>query len=159
MSFPEDIWTLACTMWEILGDRSIFDPWDASRHEILLDQVEVLGKLPDRWWSAWDTRDQCFDEEGLTNIQENRRLSASGIMAALEERYEWCIGEPRRRMKMETLEKGEKEAFLAMIKTMLVYCPSERATIQGVIDSEWMKKWAMPGRGGMDEMGRAGTSL
>jgi len=159
MSFPGDIWTLACTMWEILGDRSIFDPWDASRDEILLDQVEVLGKLPDRWWSAWDTRDRCFDEEGLTNVQENRHLRGSGTIAALEERYDWCISEPRKRMKMDSPEKGEKEAFLAMVKAMLVYRPAERATIQEVIDSEWMQKWALPGRVGMDEVGGTGTGL
>ena len=49
ISFPSDIWTLACSMWEILGDSPPFLPWGSSRDQILLQHVKILGKLPEPW--------------------------------------------------------------------------------------------------------------
>ncbi|PGH32298.1 hypothetical protein GX50_04893 [[Emmonsia] crescens] len=45
---------------------------------------------------------------------------------------------------MEEQGEDEKKAFLHMIQMMLQYLPSDRATIQDVVESEWMQKWAFP---------------
>lgn len=38
----------------------------------------------------------------------------------------------------------EKEALLDLLQSMVRYRPEQRLTIQGVMDSTWMKKWALP---------------
>ena len=53
-------------------------------------------------------------------------------MAGTRGSWIWRVGEE------------EKAAFLDMIRSMLSFQPEERATIQGVLNSEWMKKWALP---------------
>lgn len=39
---------------------------------------------------------------------------------------------------------GEKGAFMTMIRPMLEYRPEKRCTVNEVLQSEWMTKWAMP---------------
>ncbi|KND88535.1 hypothetical protein TOPH_06868 [Tolypocladium ophioglossoides CBS 100239] len=56
LSFSSDIWTLACSFWEILGQRSLFDGFLATEDDITRDQVEALGVLPAEWWGSWEER-------------------------------------------------------------------------------------------------------
>lgn len=67
LSFPSDIWTLACTIWEILGHRPLFEAYFASADRVTKEQVEVFGKLPPEWWGNWSKRLECFNEEGELN--------------------------------------------------------------------------------------------
>ena len=133
MSFPSEIWTLACTIFEIMGSRSPFDLWDSSKDKILFEHVAVLGKLPELWWTSWEGRSQHFDEEATHDIQgaQSRSLNDS-----LMQRYEWCIASPRRRQNMELPGVEEKRAFLNMMNMMLRLDPYERSSIFEVAQSE-----------------------
>ncbi|KAF3481853.1 uncharacterized protein GIQ15_04612 [Arthroderma uncinatum] len=66
LSFPSDIWTLACAMWPIFGMRSLFDSTLATRDDIASQQVDVLGlsSFPSEWWNTWEARLKYFDEAG-----------------------------------------------------------------------------------------------
>ncbi len=46
LSFPADIWSLACLICEIFGQRPLFESWMATDDEVLADEVDLLGKLP-----------------------------------------------------------------------------------------------------------------
>lgn len=50
---------------------------------------------------------------------------------------------------MEEQGQDEKKAFLRMIGMMLQYFPSDRATIQDVVESEWMQNWALLAKAGI----------
>jgi serine/threonine-protein kinase SRPK3 len=64
LSFPSDIWTLACTIWEIFGQRPLFEAFFPSADRVTMEQVEALGILPPEWWRKWSRRLEWFDEEG-----------------------------------------------------------------------------------------------
>lgn len=49
LSFPSDIWTLACTIWEVFGQRTLFEAFSPTADHIITDQVEALGILPPEW--------------------------------------------------------------------------------------------------------------
>ena len=49
LSFASDIWTLACTVWEIFGQRPLFDAFFPTADRVTQEQVEVLGLLPSEW--------------------------------------------------------------------------------------------------------------
>jgi serine/threonine-protein kinase SRPK3 len=50
-SFPSDIWALACTIWEIIAERSLFDEcWT------IADEVTVDPLVSYRRWHKWDAR-------------------------------------------------------------------------------------------------------
>ncbi|EFR04277.1 hypothetical protein MGYG_07286 [Nannizzia gypsea CBS 118893] len=69
LSFPGDIWTLACTIWDIFGSSPTFKAFPVTLDEVTIEQVEMLGKLPDRWWSKWPERNNWFDEDSHKNRQ------------------------------------------------------------------------------------------
>lgn len=146
ISFPSDIWTLACSIWEIMGDSPPFLPWGKTTDEILLQHVEILGKLPRSWWSAWDTKNQWLDERegGLFFIKRNCLLDDCGTRKSLERRYDWCISGPRTREKFDCQSTDEKRDFLDMMQMMLAYEPCKRVTIDAVVNSKWMQEWALP---------------
>ena len=41
------MWTLACTIWDILGSRSSFEAGSVTLDEVTIEHVEILGRLPD----------------------------------------------------------------------------------------------------------------
>jgi serine/threonine protein kinase len=142
VSFPSDIWSLACTIWSIITPGDLFAAyWE---NLLIYDYTEVLGKLPTEWWERWHGRTEWFDENG--NIKDEDEPPKT-----LADRLEEYIQKPRERVGMETMGHEEKEAFLCLLRSMLKYLPSERISADEVLESEWMRRWAIP------ELDRAGT--
>jgi hypothetical protein len=139
LSFPSEIWTLGCTIFEIVGSGWPFSTFGGG---ILQDQVSVPGNLPDPWWSRWESRaDFFFSDDATIDI-----TTGAPFHDSLEERYDWFVNAARRRSDMEEQGEEEKKAFLHMIQMTLRYLPRDRATIEDVVESEWMQKWALPAK-------------
>jgi serine/threonine-protein kinase SRPK3 len=95
LSFPADIWTLACTIWTILGQRPLFEGFNPSADWMIREHVDVLGKLPPEWWEKRDARRKWFNEEGVRDHGSVGRPWA--------ERFEYSVQEPRRECGMEEI--------------------------------------------------------
>lgn len=147
--FSHDIWSLACTIWEIFTDNRLFEPFFASRDDITAEQVIVLGKLPPELWEKWEARHKYFTETG-EYINPNRKLSS----VSWEDRFEKHIQSTWREHGVAGFGEEEKAAFLDMMRSMLSFQPEKRVTIQGVLNSEWMRRWALPSY----EKPRSGTA-
>ncbi|KAK6227647.1 hypothetical protein QIS74_01202 [Colletotrichum tabaci] len=88
LSFASDIWSLACTIWAILGQRPFLDTFLISQDDATSDQVDALGPLPPEWWEKWETRSRRFAGNGKP---KEGRLAWSW-----DQRFEDSIQEPRR---------------------------------------------------------------
>lgn len=64
LSFPTDIWTLACTLWSIIGQQPLFEGFNPGPDWMIKEHVDTIGKLPSEWWHKWDARLRWFNEEG-----------------------------------------------------------------------------------------------
>ncbi|OGM49590.1 hypothetical protein ABOM_001773 [Aspergillus bombycis] len=144
LSFPGDIWTLACTIWDIFGDRPPFEAFPATLDEVTIEHVEMLGRLPERWWSKWEERSNWFNEDGCKDVTESLRQWYSSSARDWNQRFTDSIQDPRERKKFDTFSEEERDAFHNMIKSMLVLEPSERATIEEVVGCKWMQRWGLP---------------
>ncbi|KAJ5580245.1 uncharacterized protein N7459_006230 [Penicillium hispanicum] len=138
LSFASDIWTLACTVWEIFGQRPLFEAYFPTPDRVTAEQVEVLGLLPSEWWEKWSQRADWFNEEGELSKRPN------SMRRAWEQRFSDSIQEPRAKTGLKTVTKDERNAFEAMMRSMLAFRPGERATAQQLMHSEWMKGWGQP---------------
>jgi serine/threonine-protein kinase SRPK3 len=68
--FGSDIWALGCSLFEIRTGRKLFSSFDDEDNDYLDAIVQVLGKLPEPWWSTtWEDRRKMYkdevDEQGL----------------------------------------------------------------------------------------------
>ncbi|KAK2012448.1 kinase-like protein [Colletotrichum eremochloae] len=81
LSFASDIWSLGCTIFELLAHRSLIDGILAPQDEITAQQVHLQAPLPSEWWDNWEQRSKWFDEAGIPLSNErdiwtwDRRLS------------------------------------------------------------------------------------
>ncbi|KAJ5362390.1 hypothetical protein N7541_003234 [Penicillium brevicompactum] len=128
LSFPADIWTLACSIWIILGQRPLFEDILATTYDITAEQVDVLGKLPLRWWDKWAARHEYFDESGKPNQDRQVR--------SWEDRFEKHIQIPRQQAGFPCFDREEKAAVLDMLRSMLSFEPEKRPTAQEVLKCE-----------------------
>ncbi|KAH8724959.1 kinase-like domain-containing protein [Phaeosphaeriaceae sp. PMI808] len=136
VSFPAEIWSLACAVFAIMGQRPLFETWFPDQDRILEEHADTLGYLPREWWVSWENRHQCFNDQLQRVDGSPRRL--------LKDRVEDSIQEPRKRDGMTEMDKEEKEAFLALLRSMLSFRPEDRPSAQQVLQSPWMQKWAGP---------------
>lgn len=141
LSFPSDIWTLACSLWDLVAWFPLFESYFSKETEnITAEQVSVLGRLPSGWWSKWgrkyEIRRRQFDKDGRTKHPVE--------YPDMETRFDEAVQKPRRARGWEPMADEEKKAFLLMIRSMLKYRPEDRATAKEVLESEWMKRWAIP---------------
>lgn len=136
LSFPTDIWTLACTLWSIIGQRPLFEGFNPSADWMIKENVDTIGKLPSEWWQKWDARLRWFSEEG--------RRNHGGVGRSLVERFNYSVHNPRQEYEMEDIEEDEKTALLAMLRAVLVFKPEGRLTAAEILETEWMQKWALP---------------
>lgn len=50
LSFPSDIWSLGCSIWNIIAQSLIFEGFLATEDDLPCEQVDALGILPREWW-------------------------------------------------------------------------------------------------------------
>ncbi|KAI1426322.1 kinase-like domain-containing protein [Xylaria sp. FL1777] len=117
LSFPSDIWSLGCTIWEILGMRSLLDSFIWSEDDATADQVDILA---------------------------NGQPNDDRVVWSLDQRFEDSIQEPRCERGMEMLEVKERDAFCRMVRSMLSFQPADRPSARELLDAPWMKYWAIP---------------
>ncbi|POR37770.1 SRSF protein kinase 2 [Tolypocladium paradoxum] len=134
LSFSSDIWTLACSIWSILGQRDLFSGVLATEDSITREQVKALGILPAKWWASWEARSNYFSEDGAPKRYPR----------TLEDGFEDSLKAPRQDLKLATFDTDEREAILTLMRSMLSFKPEHRPTADEVVKSEWMQKWALP---------------
>ncbi|KAK7961730.1 kinase-like protein [Apiospora aurea] len=146
VSFSADIWSLGTAIWEILGMNFIFSETE-TMDEIVAQQIDVLGYhgLPLAWREHWE---RSNTEELVTETEVEVPRHPTGHRNAwppLEQAFEEFVQKHRREQEaMGVFGEEETKAILDLMRGMLRFKPEERITIQEVLQSEWMTKWALP---------------
>ncbi|OJJ45152.1 hypothetical protein ASPZODRAFT_134565 [Penicilliopsis zonata CBS 506.65] len=136
LSFPSDIWSLACSIWDIVGQSPLFEGFLAAEDDITCEHVDALGILPFEWWSKWETRRKKFSGDGKPINRQSYR--------SWEDRFEDSVQQPRQVEGMPLFEPAERDALFSMLRSMLSFRPESRPSAKEVLASEWMVKWALP---------------
>lgn len=142
ITLAADIWTLGVSLYEILGERPLFETFNGDRDDIIADIISTLGPPPTRWWDKWENRKDFFQPDGswIHNLQR----IYTPVFRPLHQRM-WDMG---RGITPETcqwdVKGGEMQALENLLRDMLAFEPSERSTAEQVRRSEYMVNWAIP---------------
>ncbi|OHW99828.1 protein kinase domain-containing protein [Colletotrichum incanum] len=139
LSFASDIWSLGCTIFELLAHRSLIDGILTPQDEITVQQVHLQGSLPSEWWNSWEQRSEWFDDAG-------RPLSNERDIWTWDRRFEQWVQEPRQSCGMDVISEEEKAALFELLGWMLAWRPSERSNAEEVLGTVWMKRVGRVGR-------------
>jgi serine/threonine-protein kinase SRPK3 len=149
-----DIWTLACTLFEIMADRSLFEPPKQDSDYMLADMIQTLGPLPERWWKTWQNRRSHYLDDGSPNPDSEGPWAP--VNMTLEERIA-----PIRLASPGLVADGsknispwERASLKELLESMLKYEPSKRITALQALESDYMQNWA----GDVDERSGSSTS-
>ena len=137
LGYPTDIWTLACTINEIMGQRPLFECVAPDMDFIVAEMVSCFGILPQRWWRAWKAREEFFEEDGSWRTEMTRPHEAKS--RPLSQR----LLENGREIDAEFSDL-ERRCLENMLKAMLEYEPTKRAMAKDLLESEWMRQWGLP---------------
>ncbi|KAH7251323.1 kinase-like domain-containing protein [Fusarium tricinctum] len=137
LTLTSDIWSLGCLIFELFAHRSLIDGIIAPQDDITAQKVHLQGALPLEWWNKWNERPKWFDAAG-------KPLSKERDIWSWERRFDQWIQEPRQSLCMDIIGEEEQAAFLDLLKHMLAWKPAGRPTAQQVLDSIWIRDWALP---------------
>ena len=138
LSYPSDIWSLGCTIWEMSGSGRFIDgchyPFDEEYNTRV--QIDRLGPLPPEWSDGWERPpDFCDDGEIVFEAPEEQTW---------DQRFREAIQDPRLTMDVGAFDDDESQAFQEMLKAMIVFRPSDRLAAEQVLNTRWMREYALP---------------
>ncbi len=137
LSFSADIWTLACTLYEVLGERSLFEGFICNADDVLAENISTIGELPPEWDAAWKQRGDFFTSDG--KWREDMQRLHDPRSRPLAERVD-CMG----RGGDGGFSTEERSDVLDMLSKMLAFKPKERITAEELARVAWMESWGLP---------------
>ncbi|KAJ5345395.1 hypothetical protein N7452_003399 [Penicillium brevicompactum] len=137
LSFSADIWSLATSIWEILGMKAIFSSEYSSADELAPQQIDILGPVPQHWWDQWKERGEFFDLNG-------RPVEGRYVWPPMEQAFKEGIQKYGRLGQLGEYGKDETDAILDLMRRMFAFRPEDQPTAEEVLRSEWMVKWCLP---------------
>lgn len=133
LSISMDVWSLGCTLYEIMSDRGLLSA-SGGKDELIRNVVDLLGPLPGPWWEKWERRGEFF-------AKDQNPIESKDETATLGYRMRHLRTSPSEAF---TISEAEATSLGALLSTMLVYKPSERVSLGEALKSDYMKKWAEP---------------
>lgn len=145
-----DVWALGCAIFEMRAGFPLFGSHFSGDSTVLKRTVEVLGRLPNRWWNQFKDRAVWFKEDGEPkSAQEAARagvlLPATRTSIREELRSIGMADDPptsggdgpmieRSGVKMR---EEEVELLGDLLGKMLKYRPEERIRMREVMAHPW----------------------
>jgi len=129
-------------LYEVLGERALFETFAWDPDDILADMVSTLGLPPARWWEKWENRKEFFTPSGswLSNI---KRIYTPVSRPLSQRMWDMGRGETPETSQWD-VKRCETRALEELLRGMLKFEPAERWFIKQVLASEYMVDWAMP---------------
>ncbi|KAK1768084.1 kinase-like domain-containing protein [Phialemonium atrogriseum] len=162
-----DLWALGCTLFEIRTGRKLFNPFDDDDDTYLDEMVQVLGKLPEPWWSTtWAERKRLYkdntDEQGravaamepkATEVGDSREEStrirrvvhpsiaegARSLCDKLAPGLWYLSSRGRDGDHHRAISQREMEVFADLLGKLLDYEPKRRITANVALSHEWFR--------------------
>jgi len=157
-----ELWALGCTLFEIRTGRKLFATFDDEDDAYLDAMVQVLGRLPEPWWSTtWEGRRRMYADEvdehghavaaGHVATGDESQLKDSGIISLVHPSVApdarslldklapglWYMDSDRGDDHHRPIPQREKEIFVDLLGGLLKYEPRDRTSAKAALKHEW----------------------
>ena len=136
VTFSSDIWSLACMIFPLMGQRHLFQMFFPDENSTLRNQMDAFGAMPAEVFDKWADRGSFFTDD---QQPIGRKLGES-----FAESLDIAITRPRKQFAQGELGHEELQAFEKLLRSMFQLAPEKRISAQEVLESEWMVQWALP---------------
>ncbi|KAJ8126402.1 hypothetical protein O1611_g7237 [Lasiodiplodia mahajangana] len=123
-----DIWTLGVSLYEVLGERALFETFGWDRDDIMADMISTLGPPPTRWWDKWENRKEFFEPDG-TWVRNIKRIYTPAFRPLHQRMWDMGRGETHKTCQWD-VERGEMRALEELLRGMMAFEPAERLTAE-----------------------------
>ena len=166
IGYGTDLWALGCTLFEIRTGRVLFESAGADAYDLdayLVAMVELLGRLPEPWWSTtWEERTTYFedavDRRGKPVGVRRRRETARGARVgsarppfaslhdAVADGLAWGDDEDppghhnhndNNNNNRREIPREEVDLFADLLKRLFRYLPEDRITAEEALSHPW----------------------
>ncbi|KAF1971940.1 kinase domain-containing protein [Bimuria novae-zelandiae CBS 107.79] len=139
-----DIWMLGVNMYEVLGERPLFETFLWDRDDIIGKMINTLGRPPTRWWdsSAKQKRTEFFEAD-RSWVADFARISDPVFRRLHQSLWDMGHGETAQTCVWD-VAGGEMRALEEMLRAMMTFELEERPTAEQLLGFEYMVKWALP---------------
>lgn len=155
-----DLWALGCTLFEIRTGRKLFGAFDDDDDSYLDAMVQVLGPLPEPWWSTtWTQRSRLYKDEpdakGLAvSAVETEEVHIPGVIRVIHPSVAegaqslrdmlapglwYPSSHGRNGDRHRPIAPEEIEVFADLLGRLLEYVPAERITAKDLLEHEWFR--------------------
>jgi len=137
---PADVWALGCTVFQIRAGLPLFHTFLGGDSRILKATVETFGKLPESWWSAFESRHLWFDECGEPKAGTEAMKTPIKQQLASVGYYDnppMRVGDSMVEPFGTGLDEVEIELLGDLLEKMMHYRPEDRITIFEVVAHPW----------------------
>lgn len=155
-----DVWALGCTLFEIRTGRKLFRPFGDDDDDYLESMCEILGKLPEPWWSTtWEIRRRLFKDEvdanghvvdanppsevaserpEIVSVHPSVPVGARSLLDALRPGL-WHMSAHRPGSFHQEIPEAEKAALADLLGLLLDFDPAKRASVEDALEHEWFR--------------------
>lgn len=126
-----DIWSLACTMFELVTGQPPFDCFMPSEDSLVLEWIAMFGDVPEEW------RNRAKVVVGDSKADFDKRSISAQLHAYYfgSEETSYCVQKGKPEFSTEDLElMGD------LLSKMMRYRPEERLSTQEILKHEWFAK-------------------
>lgn len=156
-----DLWALGCSLFEIRTGRKLFNCFDDEDDDYLDAMVQILGKMPEPWWSTTWTERRVLYEDNVDSAgrpvstgdeDEEDENEAHGGRATIRYHPSIAYGARSLRDKLRPglwyldsdqshreISDDEIKTFSDLLEQLLQWKPEDRLSAEAALQHAWFK--------------------
>ncbi|KAF7189810.1 Serine/threonine-protein kinase SRPK [Pseudocercospora fuligena] len=148
-----ELWSVGCVLFELRAGCPIFESFIGTKDDIIRQWVQMKGKMPEPWWSRWETRASAFGEDGnplprgpndetwTTEYPLAEMIADIGEEDVVDDEADVETGEDYLELLLErpgkTIDEHEAQNLEDLLQKVFQWVPQDRLSVKHILEHSW----------------------